>query len=111
MSYESHKYYNGNLYASNAKYVKYQQLFMDLHASIIMDVKKLACVTRPICRYCNGYKKTSIMRPICEYYNHCKKPTIITRPICEYYNHCKKPTIITRPICEYYIFEMPLWKL
>jgi hypothetical protein len=39
MSYESHKYYNGNLYASNAKDVKNQQLFMDLHAGIAMDVK------------------------------------------------------------------------
>ncbi len=39
MSYESHKYYNANLYASNAKDVKNQQLFMDLHASIVMDVK------------------------------------------------------------------------
>jgi hypothetical protein len=39
MSYESHKYYNGNLYASNAKDVKNQQLFMDLHANIAMDVK------------------------------------------------------------------------
>jgi hypothetical protein len=39
MSYESNKYYNGNLYASNTKYVKNQQLFMDLHASITMDKK------------------------------------------------------------------------
>ncbi len=39
MSYESHKYYNGNLYASNAKNVKNQQLFMDLNANIAMDVK------------------------------------------------------------------------
>jgi hypothetical protein len=39
MSYESHKYYNGNLYASIAKVVKNQQLFMDLHAGITMDVK------------------------------------------------------------------------
>ncbi len=39
MSYESHKYYNGNLYASITKDVKNQQLFMDLHASIAMDVK------------------------------------------------------------------------
>jgi hypothetical protein len=41
MSYESHKYYNGNLYASIAKYVKNQQLFMDLYVSIIVDVKKI----------------------------------------------------------------------
>jgi hypothetical protein len=40
MSYESHKYYNGNLYASNAKDVKNQQLFMDLHVGITMDVKQ-----------------------------------------------------------------------
>jgi hypothetical protein len=40
MSYESHKYYNGNLYASMAKDIKNQQLFMDLYASITIDVKK-----------------------------------------------------------------------
>jgi hypothetical protein len=39
MSYESYKYYNGNLYANNVKDVKNQQLFMDLHASIVMYVK------------------------------------------------------------------------
>ncbi len=39
MSYESYKYYNGNLYASTAKNVNNQQLFMDLQASITMDVK------------------------------------------------------------------------
>jgi hypothetical protein len=39
MSYESYKYYNGDLYASNVKDVKNQQLFMDLHARIAMDVK------------------------------------------------------------------------
>ncbi len=37
MSYESHKYYNGNLYVSIAKNVENQQLFMDLYAGIIMD--------------------------------------------------------------------------
>jgi hypothetical protein len=41
MSYESHKYYNGNLYVSIAKDVKNQQLFMDLCAGIVMDVKKM----------------------------------------------------------------------
>ncbi len=41
MSYESHKYYNGNLYASIAKDVKNQQLLQDLYAGIIMDVKKI----------------------------------------------------------------------
>jgi hypothetical protein len=40
MSYESHKYYNGNLYASIAKEVKNQQLFMDPHVGIAMDAKK-----------------------------------------------------------------------
>ncbi len=39
MSNESYKYYNGNLYASIAKDVKNQQLFMDLHAGIAIDVK------------------------------------------------------------------------
>ncbi len=42
MSYESHKYYNGNLYASIAKDVKNQQL--DLYASIAVDVKKLITI-------------------------------------------------------------------
>jgi hypothetical protein len=50
MSYESHKYYNGNLYASNAKDVKNQQLFMDLHASIKMDLKKPTTIMKPICK-------------------------------------------------------------
>jgi hypothetical protein len=59
MSYESHKYYNENLYASIAKDVKNQQLFMDLHASIAMDVKKPAIITRPICMYYNGCRKTN----------------------------------------------------
>ncbi len=39
MSYESNKYYNGNLYANIANDVKNQQLFMNLHANIVMDVK------------------------------------------------------------------------
>jgi hypothetical protein len=39
MSYESHKYYNGNLYASITKDVKNQQLFKGLHVGIAMDVK------------------------------------------------------------------------
>jgi hypothetical protein len=38
MSYESHKYYNGNLYANIAKDVKNQQLFMDQYSRIIMNV-------------------------------------------------------------------------
>jgi len=37
----SHKYYNGNLYASMAKDVKVQQLFIDLYVGTIMDVKKI----------------------------------------------------------------------
>ncbi len=70
MSYESHKYYNGNLYANNAKNVEIQQLFMDLHAGIVMDVKKPVTITKPICIYCNGCKiPTTIMKPICEYCN------------------------------------------
>jgi len=41
MSYESHKYYNGNLYVNIAKDIKNQQLFMDLYVGTIMDVKKM----------------------------------------------------------------------
>jgi hypothetical protein len=41
MSYESHKYYNGNLYVSIAKDVKNQQLLMDLYVGTIMNVKKI----------------------------------------------------------------------
>jgi hypothetical protein len=59
MSYESHKYYNGNLYASTAKDVENQQLSMDLHAGIAMNVKKTTIITRLICGYYNGCKKTS----------------------------------------------------
>ncbi len=40
MSYESHKYYNGNLYVGIAKDVKNQQLFTNLYAGIAMNVKK-----------------------------------------------------------------------
>jgi hypothetical protein len=57
MSYESHKYYNGNLYASMAKYVKNQQLFMDLYPRTVMDVKK--STIKLICKYYNWCKKTS----------------------------------------------------
>jgi len=35
LSYESHQYYNGNLYASMTKDVKNQQLFMDLYVGIV----------------------------------------------------------------------------
>jgi hypothetical protein len=31
---------------------------MDLHANIVMDVKKSPIIMRPKCGYCNGYKKT-----------------------------------------------------
>ncbi len=31
---------------------------MDLHAGIAMDVKKPTIITKPICEYCNGCKKT-----------------------------------------------------
>jgi hypothetical protein len=56
------------LYASIAKDVKDQQLFMELYASTIMDVKK--STIRPICKYYNGCKKNQqlLMRPICGYY-------------------------------------------
>ncbi len=60
MSYESYKYYKWNLYASNAKDVKNQQLFMDLHVSIVIDVKKPLTIIRLICEYYNGCKKTNI---------------------------------------------------
>jgi len=78
LSYESHKYYNGNLYASIIKYVKIQQLFMDLYVGIIWMLKK------------------SITKHICKYYNGCKKKNeeLFTRPICEYCNGYKKKTII-----------------
>jgi hypothetical protein len=50
------------------KKLKNQQLFMDLHAGIAMDVEKSTTTTRSICGYYNGCKKsTTIMRPICEY--------------------------------------------
>jgi hypothetical protein len=52
MSYESHKYYNGNWYAIIAKDVWNQQLFMDLHAGVVMDLKKPVTIIRPICGYC-----------------------------------------------------------
>jgi len=64
MSYESHKYYNGNRYVSITKDVKNQQLFINLHAGITMDTKKLATITRPICEYCNGCKKPTIIYDI-----------------------------------------------
>ncbi len=81
MSYESHKYYNGNLYASTIKDVKNQQLFMDLNVGIIMDVKK------------------STIKPICKYYNGCKKnQQLFTRPICGYYNGCKKTSNYLRDL-------------
>jgi hypothetical protein len=38
MSYESYKYYNGNLDVSIAKDVKNQQLFINLYVGTIMDV-------------------------------------------------------------------------
>jgi hypothetical protein len=41
MSYESHKYYNGNLHANIVKDVKNQQLFMKLCARTVLDVKKI----------------------------------------------------------------------
>jgi len=41
------------------KMQKNQQLFMDLHAGIAMDVR-LATIAKPICEYCNGCKKPNI---------------------------------------------------
>jgi len=32
---------------------------MDLHVGIAMDVKEPKIITRPICGYCNGCKKTN----------------------------------------------------
>jgi hypothetical protein len=64
MSYESHTYYNGNLYASNAKDVKNRQLFMHLHADITKDVKNPTTITRPnvgitmVVKKPNNYYKT-----------------------------------------------------
>jgi hypothetical protein len=52
MSYEFHKYYNGNLYVNIAKDVKHQQLFMDLHVGIAYGCKKIVTITIPICEYC-----------------------------------------------------------
>jgi hypothetical protein len=46
-----------DLYVGIVMDVKKQQLFMDLYASIVMDVKK--SITKPICEYYNGCKKTS----------------------------------------------------
>jgi hypothetical protein len=63
MSYESHKYYNGNLYASIAKDVKNQLL--DLYVSIIMDVKKPATIYETymwVLHIWNGLKKIIIER-------------------------------------------------
>jgi hypothetical protein len=36
---------------------KNQQLLWNLYAGIAMVVKKTTSITRPICKYCNGYKK------------------------------------------------------
>jgi hypothetical protein len=49
-----------DLYVGITMVVKNQHLLRDLYAGIVMDVKKLTTITRPICKYCNGYKKTSI---------------------------------------------------
>jgi hypothetical protein len=72
MSYESHKYYNGNLYASIAKDVKNQQLFMDLYAATVVDVKnQLLDLYAGIIM--DVKNQQLFMRPICGYYNGCKK--------------------------------------
>jgi len=68
MSYESHKYYNGNLYVSNVKYVKNQQLLQDLYASIAMVIKNQQLLWDLYAGITMVVKKsTTIMRPICEY--------------------------------------------
>jgi hypothetical protein len=71
MWYESHKYYNGNLYASIAKDVKNQQLFMDLHSGIAMDVKYQPLLWNLHAGITMDDKKnqTLFMRLICEYCN------------------------------------------
>ncbi len=60
-----------------------------------MDVKKSTTITRPICGYYNGCKKTN---------NYHKTYASIAMVI-------KIPITITGPICGYYIFEMTLWIL
>jgi hypothetical protein len=68
MSYESHKYYNGNLYVNIVKYVLNQQLLMDLHVSIIMDVKNQQLLRDLYVGIVMVVRKpTTIMKLICEY--------------------------------------------
>jgi hypothetical protein len=38
---------------------KNQQLLQDVHVSIAIVVKKSTSITKHICGYCNGYKKTN----------------------------------------------------
>jgi hypothetical protein len=52
MSYESHKYCNGNLYVSIVMDVKKSTIIWNLYAGIIMDVKYQQLSMRPICDYC-----------------------------------------------------------
>ncbi len=59
MSYEFHKYYNGNLYANIEKDVKNQQLFMNLYAGIIMDVKNLVTIYKTYMRVLQWIEKTN----------------------------------------------------
>jgi len=90
LSYESHKYYIGNLYASIAKDVKKHDIFMDLYVGIVMDVKKQQLFMDLYASIVMDVKK-STTKPICEYYNGCKKnQQLFTRPICGYCNGCKK---------------------
>jgi hypothetical protein len=108
----SHKYYNGNLYASIAKDVKNQKLFMDLYANIVMDVKKSTIGL--LCGYCNGCKKNQqLLRDLCvDITMDVKKSITITRHMCRYYNRCKtNQQLSMKPICGYCIFEMALFKL
>jgi len=68
MSYESHKYYNGNLYVNIVKYVKNQQLLMDLHVSITMDVKNQQLSRDLYVSIAMVVKNpTTIMKLICKY--------------------------------------------
>jgi hypothetical protein len=69
MSYESHKYCNGDLYTGIAKDVKNQELFMNLYACIAMDVKKINYYFQDL--YVDivmDVKNQQIfMTPVCEY--------------------------------------------
>ncbi len=75
--------------------VENQQLLRYLYLNIVMVVKKLTFIMRPICGYCNGCKKNQqLLRDLyVGIANGCRKPTTITLPIFEYCNGCKKINI------------------